>query len=85
MSSIRKRYSCTLLALACSVVLMGACSPSEPQQASNDTSETEQMKNTQQTIIDTHPHAAQGEGKPVVYQVFTRLFGNTNETNKWRG
>jgi len=82
MSSIRKRHSCTLLALACSVVLIGACSPSDPQQASNDTSETKQMKNTQQTIIDTHPHAAQGEGKPVVYQVFTRLFGNTNETNK---
>lgn len=23
-----------------------------------------------------------GAGKPVVYQVFTRLFGNTNTTNK---
>nr|WP_241664573.1 alpha-amylase family protein [Ningiella ruwaisensis] len=27
-------------------------------------------------------HLAQGEGKPVIYQVFTRLFGNTNTTNK---
>ena len=30
----------------------------------------------------THPHHAQGQGKPVVYQVFTRLYGNTNTTNK---
>ncbi len=27
-------------------------------------------------------HYAQGDGKPVIYQVFTRLFGNTNTTNK---
>jgi glycosidase len=27
-------------------------------------------------------HHSQGEGKPVIYQVFTRLFGNTNSTNK---
>ena len=30
----------------------------------------------------THPHHAQGQGKPIVYQVFTRLYGNTNTTNK---
>lgn len=29
--------------------------------------------------------AVKGEGKPVVYQVFTRLFGNTNTTNKQWG
>lgn len=40
------------------------------------------MANKQKLIIDTHLHSAQGEGKPVVYQVFTRLFGNTNSTNK---
>jgi glycosidase len=27
-------------------------------------------------------HHTQGAGKPVIYQVFTRLFGNTNTTNK---
>lgn len=27
-------------------------------------------------------HHAQGDGKPVIYQVFTRLFGNTNTSNK---
>lgn len=26
-------------------------------------------------------HHSQGEGKPVIYQVFTRLFGNTNSNN----
>lgn len=30
-------------------------------------------------------HHKQGEGKPVIYQVFTRLFGNTNSTNKTWG
>ena len=30
---------------------------------------------------DMAMHAGKGAGKPVVYQVFTRLFGNTNETN----
>lgn len=31
---------------------------------------------------DVKSEAPQSEGKPVVYQVFTRLFGNTNTTNK---
>ena len=40
------------------------------------------------TTTHTPPHQSnpstqqQSQGKPVVYQVFTRLFGNTNSTNK---
>lgn len=81
MSIINKRHSFSFLAIACSIVLICACSPSEQQQASSETTGKKSMESTKQTILNTHPHAAQGEGKPVVYQVFTRLFGNTNETN----
>lgn len=82
MPIISKRHSFSILAIACSIVLIGACSPSDQQQASAETAGKKSMESTQQTILNTHPHVAQGEGKPVVYQVFTRLFGNTNETNK---
>src|SRR5690554_4417328 len=34
-----------------------------------------------QPAIKAQP-VAENSGKPVVYQVFTRLFGNTNTTNK---
>jgi len=77
-----KRHSFSFLVIVSSIVLIGACSPSAQQQASFDTAGKKPMESSQQAMLQTHPHAAQGEGKPVVYQVFTRLFGNTNETNK---
>jgi len=83
MFTIYKRNKFSLLGIACSVVLLGACSPSDSQPSSSDTAGVKPMTSSkQQLILDTHPHAAQGAGKPVVYQVFTRLFGNTNNTNK---
>jgi glycosidase len=82
MFTIRKHNKFSLLGIACSVVLLGACSPSDPQRSASDAMGAKPMANQQQLIIDTHPHAAQGEGKPAVYQVSTRLFGNTNSTNK---
>jgi glycosidase len=85
MFTIRKHNKFSLLGIACSVILLGACSPSDSQRSASDTTGPKPMTNQQQLIIDTHPHAAQGEGKPVVYQVFTRLFGNTNSTNKLWG
>jgi glycosidase len=71
----------SMLAIACSIVALGACSQSEQEQVSGATG-AKSMLNTHITTLDAHPHAAQGEGKPVVYQVFTRLFGNKNTTNK---
>ena len=82
MSTISKYHSLSLLAMAFSIFLIGACSPSEQQQSSVDKATLKPMQSNQQTVLSTHPHAAQGDGKPVVYQVFTRLFGNTNDTNK---
>ncbi len=39
---------------------------------------SEAMENTNQEQVTSKP----GESKKVVYQVFTRLFGNTNTTNR---
>nr|WP_297349053.1 alpha-amylase family protein [uncultured Glaciecola sp.] len=77
-----KSNKVSLLGIACLVVLLGACSPSDSQRLSSDTTGAKTMASQQQLILDSHPHAAQGQGKPVVYQVFTRLFGNKNSTNK---
>lgn len=71
-----------MLAVACSVFILGACKPSDTEQSTVKGEKEMIITNTHHDLIETHPHAAQGEGKPVVYQVFTRLFGNTNETNK---
>ena len=77
--TVKPRFSVSrtpIAALCCSVLFLLSCSPAE-----QSAKQTE--KNTMtQSSIDNHPHAAQGQGKPVVYQVFTRLFGNTNTTNK---
>jgi len=57
------------------VIAISACTPhNTEQQVEVDMGTAEHLK--------VHPHHALGEGKPVVYQVFTRLFGNTNNTNK---
>jgi glycosidase len=82
MFTICKHNKFSLLGIACSIVLLGACSPSDSQRSASGTTGAKPMANQQQLIIDTHPHAAQGEGKPVIYQVFPRLFGNINSTNK---
>jgi glycosidase len=82
MSTDRKSNKSSFLGIACIVVLLGACSPSDSQRLSSDMTGSNKMASQQQLILDSHPHAAQGQGKPVVYQVFTRLFGNKNSTNK---
>lgn len=82
LQAIQKVNKFSLVAIACSIVMLSACSPSGSHDAASDTKEVMPMKSTQLSVIEAHPHAAQGQGKPVVYQVFTRLFGNTNSTNK---
>jgi glycosidase len=77
----KKRINLSMLAIACSIFALGACSQSE-QSNSSDTIGAKPMGNSYLTTLEEHPHAAQGEGKPVVYQVFTRLYGNKNSTNK---
>lgn len=43
------------------------------------------QQNTKSNVAETglvNPQSSARAGKPVVYQIFTRLFGNTNTTNK---
>ena len=60
-----------------SIVLFAATTGCSP--ASKDELSTQQQQESM-TIDNILPKKPQG--KPVVYQVFTRLFGNTNTTNK---
>ncbi|GBL05382.1 alpha-amylase family protein [Glaciecola sp. KUL10] len=62
-----------MLSLA-SLFSLSACSDSHTKKSAESMSTA--------TALEVHPHHAQGQGKPVVYQVFTRLFGNENTTNK---
>jgi glycosidase len=62
-----------MLSLA-SLFSLSACSDSHTKKSAESMSAA--------TALEVHPHHAQGQGKPVVYQVFTRLFGNENTTNK---
>ncbi|MEQ3657677.1 MAG: alpha-amylase family glycosyl hydrolase [Glaciecola sp.] len=77
--TVKPRFSAKrapIAALCCSVLFLLSCSPAEKS------SQLTEKENMMQASTKSHPHAAQGQGKPVVYQVFTRLFGNTNTTNK---
>jgi glycosidase len=58
------------------VILAGTtgCSPA-PEDSLSTTMQQDDIKN--KSSLPTQP-----QGKPVVYQVFTRLFGNTNSNNK---
>ena len=60
------RHTATILLLSVAGSLLLSCSKA-PQPTMPEVSET---------AASTSPH------KVVVYQVFTRLFGNTNTTNK---
>lgn len=82
MFTARKSNKFSSLGIVCAIILLGGCSPSDSQRSSSDTTGAKTMPSQQKLILDSHPHAAQGQGKPVIYQVFTRLFGNKNTTNK---
>lgn len=72
-TNITSIAACSLLILACS---QSNKSENEEQPNNNEVSATNPLP---ETLV---MHHVQGEGKPVIYQVFTRLFGNTNPTNK---
>lgn len=61
------------IAILVSAALLGACSSNGTNTADNKMSQTNEQKAAQAHV---------GEGKAVVYQVFTRLFGNKNTNNK---
>jgi len=80
--------------LSACLIALSACSPAEnksqqkelasqvtpAQHAQHDDQGALAMR--EQHLPETlAKHHAQGKGKPVIYQVFTRLFGNTNSAN----
>ncbi|WP_395343946.1 alpha-amylase family protein [Ningiella sp. W23] len=74
--------------LLTSFVLVSACSDSSvgheesvPESQTSDDMTNEQHADKVALNVNMLGHHTQGEGKPVIYQVFTRLFGNTNTNN----
>ena len=61
-----------IIATSLLAIAIYGCSPNLPLK----TSKPHQSEETE------NPHHAQGQGKPVIYQVFTRLFGNKNTNNQ---
>ncbi len=66
------KYSTRIFTLILMTSALLACSDQIKTQAA------QRLKETNETVTDVNVKG----GKPVVYQVFTRLFGNTNTTNK---
>ena len=78
-ATVQSIFKVKALMLCLSIGLV-ACS----QQPQNNTDESVQGVAAMPTEIDKTNrlgHQSQGAGKPVIYQVFTRLFGNTNSNN----
>ncbi|MFZ8199906.1 alpha-amylase family protein [Alteromonas portus] len=84
MPNLQLRFCLKPLSIAMLSIGITACSgPSSP--ANNQTLEGERGKplaSKQQGDMKTHSDIDERQGKPVVYQVFTRLFGNTNSNNQ---
>lgn len=85
---LNKQHIIVLGITAC-VLSLGACEQSTNADNTYNTTVNEptakQMKldmRKRQLPVPLAMHHSQGEGKPVIYQVFTRLFGNTKENNK---
>ena len=84
MSNFQFRFSLKPLSVAMLSMGLTACSgPSTP--VSNKNTAGKEASHTvlsQSSGSSTVSDSAERQGKPVVYQVFTRLFGNANSNNK---
>lgn len=83
---VNKKSGFSLKAISVAMLSLGlmACSGPAPS-TNNQTQGSEGSKPStpsQQSDMSTHSQKSERQGKPVVYQVFTRLFGNTNSTNQ---
>ena len=85
-AQFKRHFStCFVIVSLCALV---ACSPA-PKTSPSDVTQAETTEDTSVTTQTSEGSVKmnsedeiQPAGKPVVYQVFTRLFGNTNSTNK---
>ena len=80
MEWIRRRHLKTLLASVVITSIIG-CSPTIEKASEQQKQESDSTKVKASAMAELN----QTQGKPVVYQVFTRLFGNKNTTNKQWG
>ncbi|AXT40398.1 alpha-amylase [Alteromonas sp. BL110] len=83
---LNKKSGFSLKPLSAVMVSLGlmACTGPSPA-ANNHTLEgkgSKPLAPNQQDVMSTHSDNGERQGKPVVYQVFTRLFGNTNSNNQ---
>ena len=77
-----KQIVLRLTAVFVSVFLIASCQPKEQSKdALAQQSLSANQAKTESPVLDKAEQVNSG-GKPVIYQVFTRLFGNTNTTNK---
>jgi len=67
----------SLAFIAVCLIIIAACGQVQQPDSTKKGVETMNLSDKSKAM-----HHAQGAGKPVIYQVFTRLFGNTNMTNK---
>jgi glycosidase len=65
-----------LVFLSISLTALAACNQSSEQ---NQAASKPDQHSSAKSVVALEPIA---QGKPVVYQIFTRLYGNTNTTNK---
>ena len=80
----KSAFSLKPLSVAMLSLGLMACTGPSPS-VNNQTLEGKGSKpsaSNQQGDMLTHTDNSERQGKPVVYQVFTRLFGNTNSTNQ---
>ncbi|WP_301003695.1 hypothetical protein [Arsukibacterium sp.] len=78
--AFRPRINFLLATLA--VVCLSSCGQPPAEQTAPAQAAANQPEAEPETAAKTKHDATDRHGKPVVYQVFTRLFGNTNTTNK---
>lgn len=76
MNRMKKIYLTLLISL------LAACQPAEQEKQAKSNQEVTVKKGTSDLDVESRAIANTSQGKPVVYQVFTRLFGNKNSTNK---
>lgn len=74
-----QRYFIYLLILGATLFSLQSCNKVEQSSKEETPPHKKLMADTKST--NRLNHHSLGEGKPVIYQVFTRLFGNTNSSN----
>lgn len=76
---VEKKFNLRFLAIGCVMALWGC-----ERSSTDPTASSVQVSSMNSPVVENsaHKHPDHWVGKPVVYQIFTRLFGNNQTTNK---